>query len=153
MLKEVGIFEVKSGELMISDPCYELGTWCQGILDNVKNGKWIGYVKPIKAMVGTLIATHEDVEDIIDLTFETAGFEAGVDSGQLGIFDVPEFHPDNEDWYDLCCTKTDSLMRAGIVSEGGVVSCSGHGDGGYTVQYSLDKESQVVAVKVVFIDD
>ena len=33
-------FEIKSGKVVLSDPCYELGTWCQGIVNNVKNGEW-----------------------------------------------------------------------------------------------------------------
>ncbi len=33
-------FEVKSGALRVTDPCYDLTTWCSGTLQNVKNGKW-----------------------------------------------------------------------------------------------------------------
>jgi transposase len=33
-------FEIKSGKIVLSDPCYEAPTWCQGVIDNVKNGKW-----------------------------------------------------------------------------------------------------------------
>lgn len=40
MIKEkeilLGTFENKSGTLIVSDPCYDLGTWCQGIIENAK---------------------------------------------------------------------------------------------------------------------
>ena len=32
-------FEIVSGTLICSDPCYDIPTWCQGIVENVKNGK------------------------------------------------------------------------------------------------------------------
>lgn len=39
-------FEVKSGALRVTDPCYDMETWCAGTLESVKNGKWfaqLGY--------------------------------------------------------------------------------------------------------------
>ena len=30
-------FEVTSGKLVCSDPCYTIPTWCQGIVENVEN--------------------------------------------------------------------------------------------------------------------
>lgn len=34
----LGEFKCKSGKLIVSDPCYPLGTWCQLVLNNVKEG-------------------------------------------------------------------------------------------------------------------
>jgi hypothetical protein len=34
----VGKFYIKSGKVMVSDPCYKIGTWCQGTLKNIKKG-------------------------------------------------------------------------------------------------------------------
>lgn len=36
----LGTFEVTSDKLVISDPCYHLGTWCMGTLSNVEPGLW-----------------------------------------------------------------------------------------------------------------
>ena len=33
--KEVGTFEVASGIIVVSDPCYDMDTWCRGNIDNV----------------------------------------------------------------------------------------------------------------------
>jgi hypothetical protein len=41
-------FEVASGALRVTDPCYDVEVWCSGQLDNVKNGTWhakVGYYK------------------------------------------------------------------------------------------------------------
>lgn len=41
-------FAVSSGALRVTDPCYDMETWCAGTLDNVKNGIWqaqVGYHK------------------------------------------------------------------------------------------------------------
>uniref|UniRef100_A0AAU6W1I6 Uncharacterized protein n=1 Tax=Pseudomonas phage Nican01 TaxID=3138540 RepID=A0AAU6W1I6_9CAUD len=37
-------FEVTSGALRVSDPCYEMGTWCAGTTNNVLNGRWLAHV-------------------------------------------------------------------------------------------------------------
>lgn len=45
---DVQTFEVNSGALQVTDPCYEVDTWCAGKLENVKNGTWfakVGYYK------------------------------------------------------------------------------------------------------------
>lgn len=33
-------FQVTSGALRVTDPCYSIDTWCAGTLENVANGKW-----------------------------------------------------------------------------------------------------------------
>lgn len=34
-----------SDSVYVSDPCYDPGTWCQALVDNLKPGKYIGYMK------------------------------------------------------------------------------------------------------------
>ena len=41
----VGDVYIESGSVVVSDPCYTIPTWCQGIVDNVKNGRWMGFVE------------------------------------------------------------------------------------------------------------
>jgi len=41
-------FTVESGALRVTDPCYDMTTWCAGTLDKVRNGLWythVGYHK------------------------------------------------------------------------------------------------------------
>lgn len=39
----LGQFEITSGKMIVTDPCYSKGTWCAGVLD-AKNGIWDAYV-------------------------------------------------------------------------------------------------------------
>ena len=45
-LEYIGTFSLGT-KVMVSDPCYKLGTWCQGVLENVKSGIWEAYLKMI----------------------------------------------------------------------------------------------------------
>lgn len=35
-------FVIASGAMRVTDPCYDMATWCAGTLENVKNGTWLG---------------------------------------------------------------------------------------------------------------
>lgn len=37
-------FNVESGALRVTDPCYSMGTWCAGTSTHVKNGRWLAQV-------------------------------------------------------------------------------------------------------------
>lgn len=108
VFESLGITQLTSGAVIVSDPCYELGTWCQGRLDNVAKGKWhAAIVKNDDAAVQAdweknrvreLILLHEDHSHLfkgVEAGEETyyadwalAPFHVGVDSGQAGIFDA-----------------------------------------------------------------
>lgn len=205
----VGYFDVRSDQLVVSDPCYDLDTWCAGILKNPKKGKWFASVEKSDQggwgnRVAELFACHEDFKGKSQwnyFLFDRCDFEVGVDSGQAGIFDLPVFRDkelkkphlqvghkeyndrpflrlleinntlpggDEEkkkieqelsrppqttfDWYEMCCDKTLGNQSAGTIP-GGVVSSSGFGDGGYTAYCAKDDVGQIIAVKVVFIDE
>lgn len=159
---KVGEFEIKSGKVMVSDPCYNKKTWCQGTIDNIKKGKWIGEV--VMSDEGTwgnrvayLIAYHNGCKNI---DYESSNwidkrFEVGVDSGQAGIFDYNDFHggekgnddyEDRNSWYRKCCDLTCNGSCSGVI-EGGIVSSSGCGDGGYKCRV-IEEKGKVVAILI-----
>lgn len=37
-------FTVNSGALRVTDPCYDMDTWCAGTQEGVKNGQWVAFV-------------------------------------------------------------------------------------------------------------
>ena len=41
---QIGEFEVTDNVLVISDPCYEPGTWCMGQILDVKPGIWTAQI-------------------------------------------------------------------------------------------------------------
>ena len=155
--------ELLSGTVIVSDPCYSLGTWCQGVLNNVKAGIWAPKIEIVKMpgwgnRVSYLAATHMDYLKASDLV-ETVKckFEVGVDSGMAGIFDVRTYRNDflikNEVrvydfkrfgyyWLRACGDLALSEDHAGTLP-GGVVSSSGYGDGSYTcfVKYEPQEDA------------
>ncbi|KYH29044.1 hypothetical protein CLTEP_27390 [Clostridium tepidiprofundi DSM 19306] len=164
----LGTFENKSGKMVISDPIYELGTWCQGVLD-VKKGKYNAFL--IKSDEGNwgirckeILVFHEEVRDIENIEWDLTDINVGVDSGQAGFFDfktyrkdkiIPEgstsFMPD-EPWYSTCCDLTLSEEQAGVF-ESGLVSSSGYGDGSYSCFVAKNENNEIIALRIVFISD
>lgn len=172
---ELGKFELNSGNVMVSDPCYEVGSWGQAQLNNTKKGEWIAKIKQFDEgewgiRNGELIALHKSIDISNELNWKLEKAIIGVDSGQAGIFDLTVFRNDEvsmsstflsseaqeekgEKWYSHICDLTlETNERAGI-TKGGVVSSSGYGDGGYELFTIRDENDSVVAIKIVFIGD
>lgn len=98
--REVGTFTVESGSIRVTDPCYDIKTWCSGQLDNVLNGKYIALIQMMSKSItewgsrnSVLYIVHEEHKNIdykTDITEET-DVDVGVDSGQAGFFDLGVF--------------------------------------------------------------
>ena len=97
---------IKLGDkVMVSDPCYGLNTWCQGVLENVLPGEYeckVGFADEGKwgIRVADIEVTHKDYVDKF-LEMRPEAFEVGVDSGQAGIFDYEyykKYHTDRNEW-------------------------------------------------------
>jgi hypothetical protein len=169
----LGKFDITSGKVMVSDPCYTVGTWCQGQLDNVKNGEWVANVE--RSDEGSwgirnaeLIAYHSEHRMPSDYQWSMESFDIGVDSGQCGFYDLNfyrndsmvgeiqnrlhfDLNEDGERFYSLNCDLTCETEDHAGVMDYGVVSTSGYGDGGYNLFTVRDSEGMVIAMKVVFI--
>jgi len=161
----IGSFVQESDEMMISDPCYERDTWCQGIIPNVKSGKWNAHIakhafKSWGERVVEIVAIHSDYDEATyqELSWNESNIEVGVDSGQAGIFDNKFYDPPGpghspiknpDSFYAKCCEKTGSKQQAGVLPHG-AVSSSGFGDGGYKA-YEMTEYGKVYAVKIEFI--
>lgn len=146
-------------KVMVSDPCYELGTWCQGVLDNVLPGTYDCEVEySDEGAWGERVAAIEVVHQDCGISaYEAEHFTVGVDSGQAGIFDYDyyaQYHTDDEcddDWYDRVCDITLAEESAGAIDELGLVSSSGYGDGSYTCYTSRDRNGYIVAIRIEYI--
>lgn len=167
----VGEFEITNGKMLVSDPCYERGTWCHGVLENVKNGTWEAhaYIEDYgRSLLGgtrvkALAVKHKGTDLGWGFQERVADFEVGVDSGQAGFFNEelyprgePGEYGDMQTFYGRACAQThdeeNPHQRAGTIKEG-VISSSGWGDGGYACTYVKDKDGQIVAARIDFITD
>lgn len=154
----IGSFEIQSGRVRVSDPCYEKDTWCAGTIDNVENGNWEAYIKFDKKIVSELIAIFDDISKEVLKTSNwiEEDIEVGIDSGQCGIFD-DKFYPegktgeygDEDTFYGQCCDITTN--GAGVL-DFGAVSVSGWGDGSYNC-YVLKDKKNIVGIKIAFIEE
>lgn len=159
----LGTFEVKDGELYVSDPCYSPGGRYAGDIQDAKKGTWNAYVVHGKTDWGhrcwELVAIHSEFpKSLASRILDRTSFEVGVDSGQAGIYDRSAFHGGedhygDDGWYDLCCRTTlDNKPGAGVIP-GGCVSSTGFGDGGYHCFTTRNGTAEVVGVRVVFISE
>lgn len=164
----IGTFETTQDVLVISDPCYKLGTWCMGEVHDVKLGQWnasIGVADMGKwgNRIAYLAAFHQDCPDIKTLDVHEAQFEVGVDSGQAGIFDFSHYQDQSvvkdrsfteygDPWYSFCCKQTlNTEHHAGIIPYG-VVASSGFGDGGYVCRCYTSRDEHTPTTWGVVID-
>lgn len=160
-----------SNEVVVSDPCYSIPTWCQTILTSVLPGRYIVQVNedPESGRNAELLVIHEDHYQK-HLEYEEYG-TCGVDSGQLGIFDASSYRNDaiaadilipgdfvlpgdlseGDKWYEAMCRFTLGNDLQWGSYDAGVVSSSGYGDGVYPLEVSKDQDGNIVAMQVIFI--
>ena len=168
----LGEFEIKSGEVIVSDPCYAIGTWCQGLVRNVKNGTWVADVACLEesGRNAFLVVHHKDYIMPMGTVWEQLDFDIGVDSGQAGFYDYAGYKKDDsvpnsiknslgfdlnepgEKFYAYNCDLTLKTEHDAGVLPTGAVASSGYGDGSYTVSVVKDEAVKVVAMEIIFID-
>lgn len=164
-----------SNEVMVSDPCYEVPTWCQHKLTNVLPGEY--FTNVIKSdegnwgtRIGALVAIHRDyIEDPLSFR-EVKSADIGVDSGQAGIFSMETYRKDEifmnevsefnksyqgwkddggEQWYGHMCDRTLGDEGWGVYDRG-VVSSSGYGDGSYELSVAKHK-GKIVGIAINYL--
>ena len=156
---EVGTFDVPSGMIIVSDPCYDANEPIKAMA-----GKWVGVV--VNRICDYFSSGREHERTCMLLAFHesmrgkekafisnripkgvqsrTPGF-LGVDSGQMSVFDYDSY---SGNLYDECCEK--STINGGIVDGHGVVSSTGIGDGGYRMSV-WENDGRAVAVTIKFL--
>ena len=164
--KFLGTFNVESGCLIVTDPCYEYDPF--NVLLNVQNGTWIAEITTERYDGVTQLYAHRTCFEG-NGHWRTAGFIVHVDSGQAGIFDAAHFDKDEDvspeetfenvsfrdstdhtRWYKMCCDRTLGPDSAGVIPFG-AVSASGWGDGGYECEYFETDDGLVTAVRINYI--
>ena len=147
----------------LTDPCYDITTWCQDLLHNVKSGTWVIDYEYNEYEDGTgqeviLSLAHEDYgmtifEDYIE-KFDSISL--GVDSGTIGVFDkkyYEEYHYTNkinDEWYEKnICDFVDTLQRgANITDDKGVWVKTSYGDGEYYATLYV-RDEKVCGIEII----
>lgn len=149
-------------EVYLTDPCYDITTWCQQLLKKVKSGNWVvdyEYNEFEDGMEQQVILSvaHEDYGMTIFNDYDEVVDSAslGVDSGTIGIFDkdyYEKYHFENkidEDWYDKnICDFTKTLRRgANITDDNGVWVNTSYGDGEYVAELYM-KDGEICGIEI-----
>lgn len=165
-LHSLGQFEVKSGEIIVSDPCYDAdgqklpaikGIWNAFMLKVALQTGW-GEDNRCAFLFAHLASAPVEYDDAVWQPLEVG---TGVDSGQAGIFDA-KFYRDEavvtetiespltgeNRWYDLCCDRTLGEIGAGVIPYA-CVSSSGWGDGYYPA-FGVYRGKHLVAIALHF---
>lgn len=163
-------FAVSSGALRVTDPCYDMDTWCAGTLDGVKNGIWkahVGYHEDDGwgTRVAYLHIVHDNAESHFDhmaefdSTWVNSNITVGVDSGQAGFFDRALFEQVcnspalKEHFYDEVCALTCDTEGQWGAHPVGCVSSSGYGDGSYDCLVRRDEEGKVIEAVILYVTE
>lgn len=159
-------------EVFVTDPCYEVGTWCQSKLTNVLPGKYYAFMTGKFDYYGSrnsgVAVIHEDFISKQPKRWYHYG-SIGVDSGQAGIFSAESYKNDSlvesiqapeidfvipgdkqpgDLWYETMCKFTLGDESWGAYDQG-IVSSSGMGDGSYN--FSIQKaNNKIVAIAIDF---
>ena len=171
-LEAIGTFTNESGKLRVSDPCYVKETWCAGVLD-AKPGQYRAFsvrCQQEPGYISRLLVCHEDHLAPLpgSSLWKLQDIDVGVDSGQAGVFDERYYRDDttvsdsdrspdgyticeDEPWYSICCDRTLSIDKAGVIPFG-AVSSAGYGDGSYSC-FAVKKNDEVIAVMIEFIPE
>lgn len=112
--EKAGFIEL-SDKVRVSDPCYDIDTWCAGTLENVLPGRYACFLQRTDMNDwGERIANIE-VRHMAFLHIEPTelqDIDVGVDSGQCGIYDLDYFievrkdKDGDDEWYDRVCDIT-----------------------------------------------
>lgn len=163
-------------KVVVSDPCYEIPTWCHAVVEDVLPGTYVGeIVMSDEGAWGNRVASLKAIHEEHHLTSHRIKWEnhpatIGVDSGQCGIFNFDQYRDDKQsdsydielmfsgdwsskpgdDWYQRMCTLTNSDEEYGVTPDG-IVSCTGFGDGAYTLMVGKIDDN-IVGFEIIYIN-
>lgn len=148
-------FEVTSGKIIVTDPCYDRNIHESNWILNAKNGTWIGEVSGTEQIVRYSNSPTGHFDNWIVL-----GTNLSVDSGQTGVFDHDAYpqgdtgeYDDLTSFYGKACAMTLSDDSSGSVDNIGFVSGTTYGDGTFTFYGIKNADNEIVAVKTVYAEE
>lgn len=162
-MKKLHFGFIELGEkVVVSDPCYEIGTWCQGIVENVKKGLYgcTAFIQDDGVFGKRVFCIKAELDgiEIPDRNYELfEEAEIGVDSGQAGIYDYNYFVENQTDdeysnehsWYRIVCDLTNEKL-VGTLGDKCFVSESGYGDGSYDCYVAKNEDGEIVGIQIEF---
>jgi len=138
-----GAFDVVSGVLRVTDPCYDIDVHCAGIVRAaVGKWRWRVAITNESATVTAHLSTFDPNDS--EEAWEAEPFDVGVDSGTFGIFEASKYSKDDLD---------DVYNPEGIYEiDHGIAATTGIGDGIFQCQ-TIKRSGIAIAVRVASLVD
>jgi hypothetical protein len=143
-------------DVIISDPCYDLDTWCMIHITHMKPGLYnIDFWKAHDPWDGhRFIITHVDYKRNVIPKSESKE-TLGIDAGMVGVYPLHEFknndivleeyYDSNKKWY-----KAQGPIDTYNLFANGFISKSGYGDGTARLYYDENANGEVIRIAVLF---
>ena len=83
-----------TGEILLTDPCYDEGTWCTAKV-TLPKGTYNCYSREYNGRVASIFILKEDFDskaELYTVDLDNPIGNLGVDSGQLGIFNAEKYN-------------------------------------------------------------
>ena len=155
---EKTFFYIDSEYINISDPCYEINDNLGLINIKSKKGKWFNNCSYVDTEYGIRMCVlgcyHESYKfnnEYISTKFDK---RIRIDSARCGIFDS-NIYPKNDDDRINFFNEIISLLGNNaylIYKDRSLVTCTGYGDGVYSVDIAYDDDGLAIYIDVIFID-
>lgn len=156
----MGEFNLKSNNMILTDPFIDYAMVGQAHVKNALKGKWKTYIKKKKlpglfgkTKVFALVVVHESVKSIKKVTqspeWEDLDGEVLVEEEIAGIFDKEYFDQKRTQEIDGLC----DFDKYGSVFSAGTVCFAGFGNGCYPAFALYDENDNIFAVKIEFIEE
>lgn len=154
-IKTLGTLEVTNGLIDITDPCYDFLAWGRINKVKIREGLYNCELSKVEnsLLVYSISIVHEEAQvsgysEVLDLI--------EVDSGLAGFFISPKKDYTEEEWSkfhsDLYPEEDCFENPIAWVNQEGFFSKSGYGAGTYSVYCHRNKEYQIDALKIVFVN-
>lgn len=130
---EIGSFDTASQTLVVSDPCYMPGTWCQVLVEPIQRGRWlVDALVDEEGHIQKLRAYHSEHQPVSFGLSEVLDGQIAVENQVVGIFDAafyrdvkvaepvedPMFGLEGSEWVDMCIDRSHRKGGAGVIPYG-----------------------------------
>lgn len=157
-------------KLVVTDPCYKLGIWCQAVIDNMEPGRYECFLdtanmKEFGIRNARIMICHEDYDAMEYYPKNLENDCIAVDSGQAGFFEYKYYEENrgtsdikngeaSDIFYDKCGKITlRHEDQAGTFDDKCYVSSSGFGDGCYCLYSARNSAGKIVSLELEFISE
>lgn len=149
----LGNFLVSTGKIVVTDPAYIPGTWCQANM-KVATGQWTAQVLEKDGVVNDIIA-FLGTQAPSEKAWSMDNGSIGVDSGALGIYDHADYCAawDGEENQSVATNKLHAELPpsnfGGVLEKGAV--CKTIAVNYYNLYVVKNAAGEIIALKIKFV--